>query len=193
MYSSVDRGTAQDETYIPHFASKHEIETYLESRTAAGFGKMGWFIVRPTGFMETMTEGFIGKISGTCWKVGVSKSKKMQFISTDDIGWFAAQGFANSEKWKGKRLSLVGWEGTWEEGEAAWKRKTGRSMPGTYEWLSTSIMWLVKDFKLMMKWFDEVGFAADLQEVRVLHPGVMGMEEYIERSGLAIGQTTANV
>lgn len=185
MYSSVDRGTAQDETHIPHFASKHEIETYLESRSAAEGGKMGWFVLRPTGFMDMTIQGFIGKISGTCWKVGVGKDKKMQFIATEDIGWFAAQGFVESERWNGKHLSLAGWEGTYEEAEGAWRRKTGAGMPGTYEWLGSAMLWLVKDLKLMMQWFDEVGFGADVQEVKRLHPGVMGMEEFIEKSGMA--------
>ena len=153
VYSSVDRGRAQDATYIPHFASKHEIETYLESRAAAEDGKMGWFVIRPTGFMETMVEGWIGKITATCWKVGVTKGQKMQFVSVDDIGWFATRGFMESERWRGKYLSLAGWEGTWEEADQVWKRRTRGGMPVTYEWVGRTLMWLIGDLRMMVSLF----------------------------------------
>ena len=69
---------------------------------------MGWFVLRPTGFLDMTVQGFIGKISGTCWKVGSGKDNKMQFIATKDIGWFAAQRLVESEKLEGKASESCG-------------------------------------------------------------------------------------
>ena len=35
-----------------------------------------------------------------------------------------------------------------------------------------------------MKWFDEIGFAADVEDVRRLHPGMMELEEWLGMSGM---------
>jgi hypothetical protein len=41
-------------------------------------------------------------------------------------------------------------------------------------------MWLVKDVRSMMKWFDEAGLGADVEGVKRLHPGAMGLGEWIK-------------
>ena len=35
-----------------------------------------------------------------------------------------------------------------------------------------------------MKWFDEIGFAEDVEDVRRLHPGMMELEEWLGMSGM---------
>ena len=62
VYTSADRGgsrSACDPTDVPHFASKYNIEKYLEEQ--AKRVNMGYTILRPVAFMKNLTDNFQGK------------------------------------------------------------------------------------------------------------------------------------
>lgn len=53
VFASLDRSDNTKPTYVPHFATKHNIEQYLMTR--AKETGMGWTILRPVAFMENYT------------------------------------------------------------------------------------------------------------------------------------------
>lgn len=179
VYSSVDRD-GEGPTYIPHFKSKHNIEEYLKEKAEQ---KMTWTILRPVAFMDTLTNDFTGKLMATWIKVSLRPSKKLAFIATSDIGFFAAQGFLQPDnpEYKNRAISLAGDELTFDEVNQVFKDKLGYPVPTTYEFLGRFIKWMIKEMDIMFRWFDEVGYNVDIPKLKKLHPGLLSLGDWLEK------------
>ncbi|KAL4729444.1 hypothetical protein ACLX1H_003864 [Fusarium chlamydosporum] len=180
VYTSVDRhGKDSDNnpTPVPHFIAKHEIEKHLMARTANT--GMQWSILRPVAFMDNLTDDFLGRSFITAWKLAV-KTKPIQFVSVTDIGIVGAEAFLNPETYAGRAVSLAGDELTLEEFQNVFKEKTGREVPSTYSLVVYPMMALVKELGYMFKWFNDVGFDADLKALRQEYPELKTFGTWIE-------------
>jgi len=166
VFTSADRGgdrSNDDATYVPHFASKHRIEKHLQ---ASG---MDWTILRPVAFFENLTPDFLGKAFTTMWQqLG---ERRLQLISTKDVGKVAAEVFLNAEAWKGKAVSLAGDELNQREAAKIFKEEMGREMPETYGFVGSAIKVVLKEqLGLMFQWFTGPGFGADIGRMRKTFP-----------------------
>lgn len=181
VYSSVERG-GEDPTYVPHFISKHDIELYLKEKAQ---GKMTWTILRPVAFMDGLTPNFMGKVMATWIKIGLKASKRLSFIATSDIGFFAAQGFLqpDSPDYKNQAISLAGDDLTFEEISQVFKDKQGYGVPTTFEFVGRFIKWMLTELNIMFKWFDEVGFAVDIPKLKRMNPKLMNLGDWLEKEG----------
>lgn len=185
VYSSVDRGgperSARDKTDVPHFISKFNVEAHLFAKAKGS--DMTYTVLRPVAFMENLVPGFLGKVFNTDFDMTLSRSKKLQLIATSDIGHFAAQSFLQPEsaQWKNNTLSLAGDELTYDEFKKIYQEKTGEKLPTTFRLIVRIINALVKEMGNMFRWFEQVGYGADLAEIRRLHPGVKGFGEWLEK------------
>ncbi|KAM0563431.1 hypothetical protein ACHAPJ_001152 [Fusarium lateritium] len=180
VYTSVDRHGAESEnnpTPVPHFIAKHEIEKHLIARTAKT--DMQWFILRPVAFMENLTDNFLGRSFTTAWKLAV-KEKPIQLVSVGDVGVVGAQAFLHPEEYKGRALSLAGDELTLKEVEKVFKEKTGRDLPYAFSFVVSPMMAMVKELGYMFKWFNDVGFGADLKTLRKEYPGLKSFGSWLE-------------
>lgn len=99
VYISVNR-RGDEPTYVPFFAAKHRIETHLKEQVAAvntatsdEQERMTFTNLRPTGFMENMLDRWQNKVIISVWKTATPGNRKLQSISTRDIGYFAADSF----------------------------------------------------------------------------------------------------
>ncbi|KAK3348736.1 hypothetical protein B0T25DRAFT_546404 [Lasiosphaeria hispida] len=183
VYTSVDRGgesSSNNPTDIPHFISKHTIEQHLIESTQKAENKMEWAILRPVAFMENFTDDFLGRVFVTSWKL-VIKSKPLQLIATSDIGFFGAKAFLNPEQYKGRAISLAGDELTFNQLAVVVKRQTGRELQFTFKFVCLLIMWMIKDLGLMYKWFHDVGYGADIAELKEVHPDLMDFSDWLRR------------
>ena len=183
VYTSVDRGgesSLDNPSNIPHFASKCAIEHHLISSTQNNKNKMEWVTLRPVAFMENFTDNFLGRAFVTSWELAV-KDKPLQLVAVSDIGFFGARAFLNPEQYKGRGISLAGDELTIGQLVAMFKRKTGRELQFTNKFVCLLLMWLVKDFGRMFKWFYDVGYGADVEKLREIHPGLMDFNTWLER------------
>lgn len=185
VYTSVDRqGDKSDSnpTFVPHFASKHEVELYLKEKAE---GKMTWTILRPTAFMDGITPDFMGKALATFMKIGIKPSKKLAYIATSDIGFFAAQAFLQPESpdYKKKAISLAGDELTYEELQQVFKEKQGYDLPTTYEFFARFMKRMLTEINVMFRWFDEVGYAVDIPKLKKMNPGLMDFGKWLEKEG----------
>lgn len=171
VYSSVDRGgplSDQNPTDVPHFATKHNIEQHLQ-RSVKDTG-MTYTILRPVAFFENLVPGFFGKVFTTSWQIFLKPEQKLQLIATSDIGHFAANAFLHPETYKNKALTLVGDELTYPQFETIFKRTIGTALPTTYFFVAKAINWMVKDLGSMFRWFRDVGYGGNVDELRKLHP-----------------------
>jgi len=180
VYTSVDRhgeASLDNPTDIPQFASKHKIEHHLIDSTKGG--EMDWAILRPVAFMENFTDGFFGRAFVTSWRLAV-KDKPLQLVAVSDIGYFGAQAFLRPEAFRGRGISLAGDELTLDQLAKVFRGKTGRDPAGTYAFICSLLMWMAKDFGLMFRWFHDVGYAADIAELKKMHPGLKDFGAWLE-------------
>lgn len=183
VYTSVERGgdkSDSDPTYVPHFISKYNIETYLKARAADA--KMQYTILRPVAFMDGLTPNFMGKAFASWIKTGLKPSKPLAFIATSDIGFFAGQAFLQPEnaEYKNKAISLAGDELTFGQMKQVFKEKMGYEIPTTFDFVASFIRWMIKEMRLMFKWFDEEGFSVNLPKLREMNPGLKDFGTWLE-------------
>ncbi|KAJ4258239.1 hypothetical protein NW762_008388 [Fusarium torreyae] len=185
VYSSVDRGGDEKSwshaTVVPHFKTKYEIEHHLRESTANGKSSMGWTILRPTAFMENLEPGFATKVFLTMIRDAL-KDKPLQWTATEDIGFFAAEAFTDPEAWGKKAISLAGDELTFTQLSEAFEHATGGPAGTTFGILGKALKHGVAEVGIMVNWFRDEGYGADLTKIRQLNPGVQTMEQWVKKS-----------
>lgn len=182
MYSSVDRGGAKsddDPTNVPHFMSKFEIEQHLFKN--ARDGGMDWTVLRPVAFFENLVPGFLGKVFSTSWEMTLKKEQTLQLVATSDIGFFAAKAFMEPDEYKNKKITIAGDELTYDQFKDIFEKKTGQSMPTTFRPIAATINWMVKDLGYMFKWFRNVGYGADIPNLRKVNPELKDFATWLEK------------
>ncbi|KAK1598866.1 NmrA-like family protein [Colletotrichum navitas] len=177
VYTSVDRHGADDPTNVPHFIHKHNIEQHLFAKAKGT--DMDWTVLRPVAFMEDLTDDFMGRVFVTSWRMAI-KEKPLQLIAVRDIGHVGAEAFLHPDKYKGRGISLAGDELTIDQFAEVFKKTTGRELPGTYRVFCWLIMAMVKDFGWMFKWFYDVGYGVDIQELRKEYPELKDFETWLK-------------
>jgi uncharacterized protein YbjT (DUF2867 family) len=188
VYNSVDRGGAKstdNQTQVPHFINKHNIEKHLLENTKDG--NMDWTILRPTAFYDNLTPDFFGKIFTTAYEM-VLKGQPLQMIGVSDIGAVAAEVFMNVDAYKGRAISLAGDELTYAQFKHIFEKRTGQTLPTTWRPLAALFMAVVKDMGYMYKWFHDEGFGADVEEVKKIHPGLKDFETWLETESAFVKQ-----
>lgn len=185
VYSSVERGGSKsddDPTYVPHFISKYNIEKHLLSKSENG-KKMSYTIIRPVAFMDGLVPGFMGKVFATMMKIGLSPSKPLQYVAVSDIGFFAAQGFLRPEDpaYKNQAINLAGDELTFEQLNEVFRSKMGYPIPLTFEFLARFFKWMLTEINIMLRWFNEEGYGADIPALKKLHPGLKSFGDWLEK------------
>lgn len=170
VFSSV--GSAHRDTGIPHFDSKREVEEYLAD------SGLDHAVLRPVSFIENWSVDGEEIDAGRIAAPG-DPDKPNQYISVRDIGRFAADAFDDPDAWNGRSLDIAGDEISLTRICEILTDVTGHSV------VPVRISW--EDFEdsagaemtVMTRWFDEVGYSADLAALRREQPGMTTMEDYL--------------
>lgn len=181
VYSSV--GSAHRDTGIVHFDSKWEIEEYIRDLDLPAT------ILRPVFFMENWA-GFKDAIQSGTLALPLSPDTTLQQIAVDDVGAFAAMAFADPDEWIGREIDLAGDEPSMRETAATFTRVTGhevryRRMP----WADFEDQ-AGEESAVMFRWFEEVGYEADIEELREMHPELKRLEPFLREHGWAHERTS---
>ena len=184
IFTSTDRG-GQDQsehhpTEVPHFASKHRIEQDIKAAAAASNGQLTYTFLRPVAFFSNVTNNFIGRAFVSIWRLN-GLDRKLQMISTKDIGNVAAEAFLNAsnQRYRNKSISLAGDALTPNDAARIFKEETGQDIPSTYPWLAWVIRTIVPDLRHMFAWFANTGFGTDVQDVRARYPFVSDFRTWL--------------
>jgi hypothetical protein len=110
------------------------------------------------------------------------QDRPLQLISIKDIGHFGAEAFLNPEKFSGRSISLAGDDLTFEQTQKVFKEKTDFDLPESYSIFAILLLWLVKEVRIMMQWFHDEGYGADIAALRREHPGLRDFGAYLEES-----------
>ncbi|MCJ1372918.1 hypothetical protein MMC20_004144 [Loxospora ochrophaea] len=184
VYSSVDRGgpekSDKDPTNVPHFVSKYNIEKHLQRKAAESSQKMEWTILRTTAFMDNMMPGMMGKVFGSM--LAYVGDKKLQLISTKDIGVFAALAFQDPSRFLNQAISIAGDEINYDEARVIFKSEIGHDLPTTFDLLLTAIRWGSKEMGTMLAFFKDQGFRADVAWVKQQNPEMQDFRTWLRES-----------
>jgi len=174
VYSSVgaaNRGMGQK-----HFESKWIIEQYIYSL------EIPYTILRPAAFMENYnwTRAYI--LNGTFQGLGLRPDKKMQILSSKDIGAFAELAFATPGQFLGKTIELAGDELTETQIAEVFSKVIGRPVKVAHEQnLRGTIS--PEEQIAMINFFNGVGYDADIASLRAIYPELQNLEQFLRRNG----------
>ncbi|KAJ5382381.1 hypothetical protein N7517_000292 [Penicillium concentricum] len=185
VYSSSDRGGPEkspvNPTKVKNFAAKYRIENHLIERAAASPQQMTYTILRPVTFFENLTTDIHGKGFARMWEQ--MGDKKLQFVSTRDIGRVAAYSFMRPHDYRNVALTLVGDELTQKEAEPVFKAIVGSSMPLAPCPVASTVKFVLKDtVGDMFRWFEREGYGGDVAACHQLYPGMKVFKAWIEEN-----------
>lgn len=173
VYSSV--GAADQNTGIPHFESKAQIEQHVR-----GTG-IPFTIVRPVFFMENWL-AMRGQIELRTLALPLKPESKLQMIAVDDIGLCVTAAFEHPGKFQGRTIELAGDDLSMTELAQAFSRVTGkdvRYMQVPWEQFEHQAG---PEMTKMYRWFDEVGYHVDIAALRQEHPDLMPFDRWLNRN-----------
>lgn len=113
----------------------------------------------------------------------------MQIIALEDIAEFAALAFAEPTRFAGRTLELAGDEPTPVEAAAAITEATG--IPVRYEQLTDSQAAAIGSevAEIRKRWHAGHRWHADIEALRVIHPGLRTLTDWLTESGAAAIRT----
>ncbi len=163
VYSSV--GAADKNSGVPHFESKWETEKYL---AASG---LHYSTIRPVYFMENLF--FPDTIKDGVFYQAMKPTDKLQAIAADDIGAFAAIAFEKPDLLPNKAIEIAGDELTMQE----WT-----NVIGAKKFQEVPLEVLPHEAKVMFKFFQDVGYGANVAECKKLYPNLTDLKTWADKN-----------
>jgi uncharacterized protein YbjT (DUF2867 family) len=163
VYSSV--GSAHRNTGIPHFDNKWRIEERIRS-----LGFASYTILRPAWFMENFDSPWFkpalveeGKL-----KIALKPDTVLQMNAVEDIGKFGLLAFENHQELNGSAIDFAGDQRTMPETAKILGKAMGREIRFERTPMEEVRKWS-EDFAIMLEWFDNVGYCADIDALEKEH------------------------
>lgn len=124
---------------------------------------------------------FLGKGFASMWsQVG---NKRLQLVATGDIGYWGAKCFLEADGWgRNNAVSIAGDELNYEEAAKLFQEKIGRPMPTTFGFMGSLIKTMSHEMGSMFRWFEDVGFAADIPALRKEAPQMKTFGQWLVES-----------
>jgi uncharacterized protein YbjT (DUF2867 family) len=169
VYSSV--GSAERKTGVPHFDSKFQIEEYLR---ASG---LPYTILRPVFFLFNYNGMRIVE-TGTLSQP-LSPDTKLQQLSEDDYGEMVSEVFARFTDFANREIEVASGEMTMPEVAAAFTRVLGKNVAYQQIPFEAFEQQAGEEMTTMYRWFENVGYGADLAQLKRDFPAPTDFESYL--------------
>src|SRR5215213_1250199 len=173
VYSSV--GSAHRQTGLSHFESKWEVENHVRELD------LRYTILRPVFFMQNW-EMMRRMVLGGTLAQPLDPDKPFQQVAVEDTGALAAIAFERPDEWIGREVDLCGDEQTMPEIAETFGRVIGREV-NYYQ-----VPWdqfeeqMGEEVTVMYRWFNDVGYEADIEALRREYPELLTTFERYLRS-----------
>lgn len=164
VYSSV--GGAERHTGVPHFESKWRIEEHIRALD------LPYTIWRPVYFMENLLWQKDAIRAGHLTPP-MDPNIPLQFIAVEDIGAFVAMSFRTPGAWLGKCTEIASDELTFTQVAAALSNVVQREVV-----LDPPKPPAEPERQIMVKWFENAGYQADIERMRRLIPELTDLETW---------------
>lgn len=174
VYSSV--GSSYRQTGIPHFDSKWEVEEHLRE------SDLSYTILRPVFFMQNW-EGMREPILGGTLPQPLDPDKPFQQVAVEDVGTFAAIAFEHPDEWTRREVDLAGEEQTMPEIAQTFGRVMGREVEYYQVPWDQFEEQMGEEYAVMYRWFNDVGYEADIAALRQESPELTTFEQYLRGHG----------
>ena len=174
VYSSV--GSAERNTGIPHFDSKFQVEEYIRSI------RLPYTILRPVFFFYNYNAMRPIVENGTLPQP-LSPETKLQQLSEEDYGEMVAEVFDRPAKFLNRELELASVEMTMLEIAAAFSRVLGRTVEYQQIPFEAFEQQAGEEVTIMYRWFERVGYAADLMQLQREFSELTNFESYLRDRG----------
>ncbi|GIH96282.1 NmrA/HSCARG family protein [Planobispora siamensis] len=177
VYASLAGAGRHDTEVLPqNTVSKWRIERHITR-----LGLPATFL-RPVSFMENYTGAY--HLHDGAVATAFAADVPQQIMAVDDVGAFAALAFARPGQWIGRAVDLAGDELTPRQIAAAISGAVGRRLPYVQIPIE-AIAAAGEEFAYAYTWLNERGYRADVAFTRALHPGLMDLRTWLERTGAA--------
>lgn len=178
IYSSV--ASAHRNTGLSHFESKWQIEEHIRA------SDLPHTIFRPVFFMTNWEGPYLrpGTVAGTL-ALPLDPDTNFQQVALEDLGEFVALALEHRDQWLGRALDLASDESTVAEMVETFGRVIGR--PVAYR----QVPWddyraaAGDEYHDMFRWFQDVGYNADIPALLREGVSLTRFEEYLRNSGWA--------
>jgi uncharacterized protein YbjT (DUF2867 family) len=174
VYSSAEG--AERKSGLGHYESKWAIEQHIRDL------KLPATILRPVGFMDALGVPAVqrGMYLGM-FRANWGVSRRVQFVATYDIGWFAARALEDPERYAGRVIPLAG-----DELNVADIIRTFKTVTGHKPWVApipafAAKRMVPKEFADMFRWIREKGFEADIAQVRQEYPQLLTFAGWLKK------------
>jgi hypothetical protein len=136
--------------------------------------------------MDRVLEGTYGVFSvQNFWEVGYDREVQQGKTVADaaKAGAFAAIAFEHPNEWIGRELDLAGDEQTMPEIAETFSRVIGKEI-SYYQ-----VPWdqfeeqMGEEYAVMYRWFNDVGYEADIAALRQEYPDLTSFEQYLRSHG----------
>ncbi|KAJ7095478.1 hypothetical protein C8R43DRAFT_1049386 [Mycena crocata] len=172
IYAGANFGGGED-TGVPHLETKRTVEAYM--RTA--HPSLPVTVLRPVTFMDQLVQGdptsTVSRLTKIMFLCQLRPSTRLQFVAASDLGAVAALVLEHPEEYVGKAVDVAGDALTPRDLEEGWREVFGVElrpdmMGGSA--LSWAVKTATKDLRLMFKFFNDVGYNADIPAAREMYP-----------------------
>jgi uncharacterized protein YbjT (DUF2867 family) len=170
VYSSV--GSAERNTGIPHFDSKFQIEEYIRAIS------LHYTILRPVFFFFNYNMMLPMVKKGTLLQP-LSPNKKLQQLSEEDYGQMVAQVFERPADFAYREIEIASVDLTMTEIAAAFSRVLGKPIDYQQIPFETFEQQAGAEMTIMYRWFEQVGYTADLAQLKRDFSTLTDFESYL--------------
>jgi uncharacterized protein YbjT (DUF2867 family) len=141
-------------------------------------------VLRPVAFMENFD-----KQQKRIAQLGIvdsrSPERQLHFIAIRDIARLAAEAFEHPDEWSGKAVNIAGDSMSVQEYVDTFSKVMGRTITYTRMPLEEYLASMPKPLQPLFRWYDEVGYTADVDGLRKRYPDMLTLEQYLRATGWA--------
>jgi uncharacterized protein YbjT (DUF2867 family) len=177
VYTSVV--SADQETGLPHFESKGQIEQHI-ARSG-----LSYTILRPAFFMQNWFNYMREPILNGTLPLPLSQQTRLQQISVEDIGEIAAMAFQNPANWSGRTIELAGEELTMQRVVETLSRVLNRNVKYVQVPWEQFRQSAGEEMTKMYRWFNDVGYHVDIAALRKECPNLSTLEQVLRHQDWA--------
>ncbi|WP_437583376.1 NmrA/HSCARG family protein [Paramicrobacterium sp. CJ85] len=163
VYASV--ASALDDTRVPHFESKAQVERHLQTLTVPHT------VVAPAMFMDNAARNLEALREGT-YAFGVPADTAVQQVALADLAEFTALVFDDPQRFDGQRIELASAEVTGAETAEALSEVLGHRVEYREIPLDAIEASSNHDLAAMMRFFRERGYSIDIDALHAAYPEV---------------------
>jgi uncharacterized protein YbjT (DUF2867 family) len=139
-------------------------------------------VFRPVAFMENYA-AMRKRIASAGITDSRAPDRMLHFIAVRDIGLFVGEAFDHPDRWQGVAVNIAGDRLTVQDHVDVFSAVMGQPVQYNRLPLDTFLSALPKPLRPLFRWYDEVGYEADVDGLRQQLPQLSTLRQYLQSNG----------